>query len=524
MLKKSSILSLMMAILLVLATVVPSTAQSKTMDPDKEIYTSYCKENYIDMEIQGSNLIISGIISTGFKQDFWIMVYIGDISETMKITPKKYFTESINLKEVSEKTNVEIYSKGVNSEIYNGFIYHNIYIEKDDSDNFKFYNSPVLLNNLEKSKIWINPADGLNNTIPIEIKTLSDNITKGIDSDYEKIFALYDWVVKNVSYDFDVFYGKAEYKTDSLDVLHDRKSVCAGYANLLQSLIQAQNIPCINTSTYSLGISTNGEWDDDNVAVMSSNHAHNEAFVEGRWIAMDSTWDSRNRYENGKFDLKEPNCYVYFDVSNEFLAGSHKIINRDIASRENVPSSWAQDEVSTAVTSNLVPFNLQNNYRNNITRKEFCQLIVTMLQAKNNTDVNGLLNLYRTEKSESAFTDTSDKSVITATTLGIVNGRGNNKFAPDAYITRQEAASIIKRCAELMKINSTSGANTQFDDSASFSSWAKEPISYVSTLQNNEGKVIMGGPGHNRFSPNGSYTREQAILTVLRLSECLEDH
>ena len=42
-------------------------------------------------------------------------------------------------------------------------------------------------------------------------------------------------------------------------------------------------------------------------------------------------------------------------------------------------------------------------------------------------------------------------------------------------------------------------------------SWTKESINYVSALG------IMSGVGNIKFDPNGFYTCEQTILTVLRL-------
>ena len=45
---------------------------------------------------------------------------------------------------------------------------------------------------------------------------------------------------------------------------------------------------------------------------------------------------------------------------------------------------------------------------------------------------------------ESPFSDIDDIYITTAYNLKIVSGTGNNKFAPENYITRQEAAVMIK--------------------------------------------------------------------------------
>ena len=103
--------------------------------------------------------------------------------------------------------------------------------------------------------------------------------------------------------------------------------MCAGYANLLQRLVQAQGIPCKQAYTYSAGVGTIGYFDESNYNVTNSNHAHAEAYVDGRWVIMDPTWDSGNTYENGEYNYKAPSIR-FFDMTLDYLSFSHKIISR----------------------------------------------------------------------------------------------------------------------------------------------------------------------------------------------------
>ena len=50
-----------------------------------------------------------------------------------------------------------------------------------------------------------------------------------------------------------------------------------------------------------------------------------------------------------------------------------------------------------------------------------------------------------------------------------------------------------------------------FADNASISSWARDAVGRVKAAG------IMDGTGNNQFTPQGTYTREQSILTILRL-------
>lgn len=107
------------------------------------------------------------------------------------------------------------------------------------------------------------------------------------------------------------------------------------------------------------------------------------------------------------------------------------------------------------------------------------------------------------------FEDTNDPDVKLANALGFVSGVGNNKFNPTGKITRQEAATMLMRIGQKYGLEPTADP-VAFSDVA-VDSWAKEGIDYVSSLG------IMSGIGNNKFDPNGLYTYEQTILTVLRL-------
>lgn len=107
------------------------------------------------------------------------------------------------------------------------------------------------------------------------------------------------------------------------------------------------------------------------------------------------------------------------------------------------------------------------------------------------------------------FDDTNDPEAKLANALGFVAGVGNNKFNPTGKITRQEAATMLMRIGQAYGLEPTSDP-VAFSDVAA-DSWAKAGIDYVSALG------IMSGIGGNKFDPNGLYTYEQTILTVLRL-------
>ena len=247
--------------------------------------------------------------------------------DTIPTSSGEYFSIIIPINITDEKAEVTVYTQTEAGSSYWGYIWRSVYIEDVDGE-YQFVKSMVLDHNLDVLSHWVNPEEGLSNNIPEQLVQLSNEIVGNETDDYQKLFLLNKWVAENIYYDWDYYTGGAARPSSSSDSVYEQKrAVCAGYANLLQDLVQAQNIPCIQVSTYSAGASTKGYFDETNYNITRSNHAHVEAYVNDRWVAMDPTWDSKNKYENGEYHYKTPN-FLYFDVTVDYLAYSHKLINR----------------------------------------------------------------------------------------------------------------------------------------------------------------------------------------------------
>ena len=164
------------------------------------------------------------------------------------------------------------------------------------------------------------------------------------------------------------------------------------------------------------------------------------------------------------------------------------------------PSGWARDEVEAAIAAGIVPDSLQGGYRQSATRAEFCALAAALYES-----LKGEIT------ARAGFTDTTDENVEKMAALGVVNGVGEGRFDPDARLTREQAATMLSRLAEALGIPMDKQAPT-FADSGSFSRWAVDAIGQM------QASGIMNGTGDNTFSPAGEYTREQSIITMLRLA------
>lgn len=175
------------------------------------------------------------------------------------------------------------------------------------------------------------------------------------------------------------------------------------------------------------------------------------------------------------------------------------------------PSSWAKEYMDKVIMEGLVPQWNQIGYTNDISRVEVCQLIDNLLTVRG---IDKKASNDYTYLKEYPFDDTRDISVKELYLQGIVNGKSETEFCPYDYITREEFSRIL---SETYKILSKSDASDslvlQYKDKEQISDWAVESIGMVTSLG------LMQGDENGNINPKDNITKEQVIVTLLRLDE-----
>lgn len=300
-----------------------TTCVSQVSSSETYLRTSHNEDDYLEFSISGSTLTVRGKILADNLTG--VMLKYGNYKTTADASIGKLFTMRASLTHSGRQV-VRLYTSQGNSSTYWSYDNNQIYIEKTDSG-YRFLPSLVQENNTAFERTYIDPAAVLSSAdVPASVAALSNEIVGSETDPYTKVFLLHQWVAENIYYDYDAYYSgsylSSSYSTDSAGVLEARRSVCEGYSHLLKDLILAQGIPamrCTNDSLHgSYALGTAG----------SEPHAHTEAYVDGRWITMDATWDSRNEYRNGTYTAEAPNGYFYFDITSEAFALDHKITAR----------------------------------------------------------------------------------------------------------------------------------------------------------------------------------------------------
>lgn len=163
-------------------------------------------------------------------------------------------------------------------------------------------------------------------------------------------------------------------------------------------------------------------------------------------------------------------------------------------------SAWAHEGIANAVLNGLVPPQLLCTYTANITRAEFAALAVTLYEVVAGREITGRMQ----------FNDTNDINVQKVGYLQVAFGVDEGVFAPDCTLSREQAAVFLARLAYVIG-QPLPPATPTFADNADIFPWALDSVGQV------QAAGIMGSVGNNRFAPKDDYTREQSIITMLRL-------
>jgi len=189
---------------------------------------------------------------------------------------------------------------------------------------------------------------------------------------------------------------------------------------------------------------------------------------------------------------------------------------------ESVVSEWASAYITKAHSLGLVPHSLfavsptATDYTLPITRAEFAALAVTLYETVTGAEVMG----------RTSFSDTTDIYVEKIAYLNVVFGVGNNHFDPYSQLTREQAAVILVRLFFAIHAYLDTDLPTMLDlphladiftDYEQVSPWAFDGVASAFVLG------IMGGVGDGTFDPISQYTREQSIVTILRLFDMMDE-
>jgi len=156
----------------------------------------------------------------------------------------------------------------------------------------------------------------------------ANNLTSSCRSVRDKVLIIHDFVANNLYYDYDALSSNENTNRTIEQIVSEKKGVCQGYADLTLVLLKSIGIHAENILCYAIcDIFENG-WSKTVNRTADLNHVITRVKLEERWLYMDVTWDSTNRFENGKYVKGNSVSHRYFDVTLPFLSSTHRFFKK----------------------------------------------------------------------------------------------------------------------------------------------------------------------------------------------------
>ncbi|MFF2018645.1 S-layer homology domain-containing protein [Paenibacillus sp. NPDC058177] len=190
------------------------------------------------------------------------------------------------------------------------------------------------------------------------------------------------------------------------------------------------------------------------------------------------------------------------DTFSSYAVLENKVSFSDIASVQ----AWAGRQIQVVAAKGAIEGVGDGKFapKSNVTRAEFAKMLIRGLNLENSSATQSF--------SDVRANDWFAPYVAVAAEKGIINGRGDNKFDPNATITRAEMATMISRALKSVKdIKDTASlsALSAFSDAAKISSTLKEGVAFAASHD-----LVIGNAG--KFNPNNSATRAEAAVIIYR--------
>lgn len=144
----------------------------------------------------------------------------------------------------------------------------------------------------DDKKIYLASVQNIRWNRDMEAVKLASKLAKGQKTDSDKIKAIYNFVVSNVSYDYDKLAKVSKtYVPDIDDTIASGKGICYDYSSVFAAMLRSQGIPAKLVMGYSPNI--------------QGYHAWNEVYNSdtGKWMIIDTTYDSQMKAQKKDYSM-----------------------------------------------------------------------------------------------------------------------------------------------------------------------------------------------------------------------------
>lgn len=201
--------------------------------------------------------------------------------------------------------------------------------------------------------------------------------------------------------------------------------------------------------------------------------------VEGDWI---------------KAEVDHFTKFAVFSVATE-------VPDEKVELLEDMKGHWAEEQLLEALQLGIVQGYQDLTFRPDvaITRAEFAVMLTNAFGLDGDAEATHFSD-------QDKIGSWAASSIAQAFAAGIIQGYQDGSFQPDKLITRAEVVTMAGRA---LGLNVDSDASTNFSDDADIPIWAKGYADFAAQTG------VIQGRGNNRFVPNDSATRAEAVTIII---------
>ena len=190
-------------------------------------------------------------------------------------------------------------------------------------------------------------------------------------------------------------------------------------------------------------------------------------------------------------------------VDLEIVSKSTRQPKNDVVSlNTSTASQWAVSEIKEAFSRELTTDKVTDNFTENITREEFCEIVMKFYDQLGGKPIADTSN---------PFSDTANPEVIRAYNAKIVGGTSETTFTPNNNLARQELCVMLIRALNAAGSSYSTNVEYQqsYSDKGDIAGWATDGVRVLN------GHKIFNGTGAG-LDPKGTVTKEVAIILMKR--------
>lgn len=203
----------------------------------------------------------------------------------------------------------------------------------------------------------------------------------------------------------------------------------------------------------------------------------------------------------------------FFSLSDSYTSVSsvsYDVHIADILAQVTSASTWAQDELVTALIDGYPVALYNDEFTADMTRGEFAHMLGMFCAMDDEIDVSDVENVF-TDLGDATSDVERNKCILYLYDLGIINGISATTFEPDALVTREQIAKMLLAYENLFDTPIITQDITGYTDYNQISDWAVDGVSYMNQIG------VLNGDTETTLNPKGNVTVEQSALMCYRL-------